>query len=109
MWLCNSLAPKYHTFADFRKHHATQIREVFRQLVALMFQWHLVGRKTMATRSTKYRAHNSKKNNYIKGKIQRQLAYIDHKVSEYLLEMDALDRTGPVKPPNSLKKNHLVF
>jgi len=41
MWLCNNLTPKYHTIADFRKHHANQIKEVFRQFVALMCQWRL--------------------------------------------------------------------
>ena len=92
MWLCHSLVPRYHTIADFRKHHAAQIREVFRQLVALMCQWKLVGKKTIAIDGTRYRAQNSKKNNYNKEKIQRQLAYIDHKVQEYLREMDELDR-----------------
>ena len=91
MWLCGSLVPRYHTIADFRKHHAAQIKEVFRQLVALMCQWHLVGKKTIAIDGTRYRAQNSKKNNYNEEKIQRQMAYIDHKVADYLCEMDALD------------------
>jgi transposase len=38
MWLCHNLMPKYHTIADFRKHHPAQIREVFRQFVSLMCQ-----------------------------------------------------------------------
>lgn len=91
MWLCNQLVPKYHTIADFRKRHATQIREVFKQLVTLMCRWKLVGKKTIAIDGTRYRAQNSRKNNYNKAKIQRQLAYIDHKVGEYLQEMNALD------------------
>ncbi len=91
MWLCGSLVPKYHTIADFRKRHPEQIREVFRQLVALMCQWKLVGKKTIAIDGTRYRAQNSKKNNYNPEKIQRQLAYIDHKVAEYLEEMNEID------------------
>src|SRR6476469_8654031 len=73
MWLCNSLVPKYHTIADFRKRHSEQIQEVFRQFVALMCQWKLVGKKTIAVDSTKYRAQNSKKNNYNEAKIKRQM------------------------------------
>src|SRR5215218_4613433 len=92
MWLCHNLTPKYHTIADFRKRHPEQIRQVFRQFVALMCKWKLVGRKTLAIDSTKYRALNCKKNNYNEAKIKRQLAYLDTKVSEYLREMDALDR-----------------
>lgn len=92
MWLCHSLVPKYHTIADFRKRHPEQIKAVFRQFVALMCQWHLVGRKTVAIDSTKYRAQNSRKNNYNEDKIKRQLAYIDHKVSDYLQEMNDIDQ-----------------
>lgn len=91
MWLCNNLVPRYHTIADFRKRHPDQIRQVFREFVSLMCRWRLVGRKTIAVDSTKYRAQNSKKNNYNEDKIKRQLAYIDHKVSAYLQEMNAID------------------
>ena len=91
MWLCHSLVPRYHTIADFRKRHVTQIREVFKQLVSLMCEWKLVGKKTIAIDGSRYRAQNSKKNNYNREKIQRQLSYIDHKVGEYLEEMNDID------------------
>ena len=89
--LGNSLIPRYHTIADFRKRHAAQIREVFKQFVVLMCRWKLIGRKTIAVDSTKYWAQNSKKNNYNEAKIQRQLDCIDQKVSEYLQEMNELE------------------
>ena len=92
MWLCGSLVPRYHTIADFRKRHPEQIHEVFRQFVSLMCRWHLVGKKTVAIDSTKYRAQNSRKNNFNEDKIRRQIAYIDHKVSDYLQEMIAIDQ-----------------
>jgi transposase len=97
MWLCNHLTPKYHTIADFRKLHSDQIREVFREFVALMCQWKLVGKKTLAVDGTRYRAQNSKKNNYNKEKIQRQLAYIDQKTREYLEEMNEIDQKEKTK------------
>lgn len=97
MWLCHSLVPRYHTIADFRKRHPEQIKDVFRQFVALMCNWHLVGRKTVAIDSTKYRAQNSKKNNYNEEKIRRQLAYIDRKAADYLREMDAIDHKEKTK------------
>lgn len=91
MWLCQGLVPRYHTIADFRKRHPQQIREVFKQFVSLMCNWRLVGKTTIAVDSTKYRAQNSKKNNYNQEKIQRQMAYIDGKVQAYLREMNELD------------------
>ena len=97
MWLCNNIMPKYHTIADFRKRHAEQIKEVFRQFVALMCKWRLVGKKTVAVDSTKYRAQNSRKNNYNEEKIKRQLAYIDKKVADYLEEMNEIDQKEKAK------------
>jgi transposase len=97
MWLCQSLAPKYHTIADFRKRHPEQIKEVFRQFVSMMCSWRLVGRKRIAIDSTKYRAQNSRKNNYNEEKIKRQLAYIDHRVADYLQEMNDIDRKDKTK------------
>lgn len=97
MWLCHSLVPRYHTIADFRKRHPEQIKDVFRQFVSLMCNWHLVGLKTVAIDSTKYRAQNSKKNNYNEEKIRRQLAYIDRKAADYLREMDAIDHKEKTK------------
>lgn len=91
MWLCNNLVPKYHTMADFRKRHPEQIREVFRQFVAIMCRCKLVGRKTIAIDGTRFRAQNSRKNNFNEEKIRRQLTYIDHKVQEYLEEMNQID------------------
>lgn len=97
MWLCNNLLPKYHTIADFRKHHPEQIREVFRQFVALMCRWKLVGKKTIAIDGCRFRAQNSRKNNYNADKIKRQLTYIDHRVAEYLEEMNEIDEKEKTK------------
>jgi transposase len=97
MWLGHSLVPRFHTIADFRRRHPEQIKQVFRQFVSLMCKWKLIGRKTIAIDSTKYRAQNSKKNNYNEEKIRRQLAHIDHKVSEYLEEMNNIDRKEKTK------------
>lgn len=97
MWLCNNLLPKYHTIADFRKRHPEQIREVFRQFVALICRWKLVGKKTIAIDGCRFRAQNSRKNNYNEERIKRQLAYIDHKVREYLEEMNAIDQKEKTK------------
>jgi transposase len=97
MWLCNNLVPRYHTIADFRRRHPDQIRQVFREFVSLMCKWKLIGAKTIAVDSTRYRAQNSKKNNYNEEKIQRQLAYIDRKVSEYIEEMNDIDQKEKTK------------
>lgn len=97
MWLCNNLRPKYHTIADLRKRHATQIRAEFRQFVALVCQWKQVGKKTIVIDGARFRVQNSRKANYSEEKIRRQMAYIDQKVSDYLEEMQAIDRKEKTK------------
>ncbi|WP_132055674.1 IS1182 family transposase [Pseudocnuella soli] len=108
MWLCNNLLPKYHTIADFRKRHGEQIREVFRQFVSVMCRWKLVGKKTIAIDGCRFRAQNSRKNNYNEDKIRRQLTYIDHKVSEYLAEMNELDRKENKKQKDEKRLQELA-
>lgn len=72
-WRCHNITPKHHTIDDFRKCHPEQIKAVFRQIVLLMCQWRLVGKKTIAVDSTEHRTQNSRKNNYNREKIRRHL------------------------------------
>lgn len=92
MWLTGKQTPKYHTISDFRKGHSRPIRMVFRQFVVLCSNWDLLGKELIAIDGSKFRAVNSKKNNYNQKKIERHLAYIDNKIKEYLEEMEENDR-----------------
>ena len=67
-----------------------------------------MGRQTIAVDGTRYRAQNSKKNNYNQEKIQRQLAYIDQKVSAYLEEMDEIDQNEKTKVKDIQRLLHLT-
>jgi transposase len=109
MWLCNNLVPKYHTIADFRKLHPMQILELFKQFVAMMCKWKLIGKKTVAIDGTRYRAQNSKKNNYSEEKIKRQMTYIDNKVTAYLEEMDTLDKVEKKKGKDIKRLQQLAW
>ncbi len=51
----------------------------------------LVAGDTIAIDSSKFRAVNSKKNNFNPAKIERQLKYIDDKIDAYLKEMEQAD------------------
>jgi hypothetical protein len=54
-------------------------------------KWNLVAGDTIAIDSSKFRAVNSKKNNFNPAKIERQLKYIDDKIDAYLKEMEQAD------------------
>jgi len=92
LWLTSCQCPKYKTIADFRKDHAKAFRAVFRSFVGLLKKWDLADGKTIAIDSFKIRAQNSLKNNLNQARIDRQLGYIDNKISEYESQLDQSDR-----------------
>lgn len=91
MWLTSCQCPKYKTIADFRKNHSKAFRQVFRSFIRLLKDWDLIDGKTIAVDSFKIRAQNSLKNNLNQAKIDRHLAYIDNRISEYEQQLDQCD------------------
>ena len=83
MWLLKCLQPDHNTIANFRKDNSKAISKVFRATVQIAKNFNLIGGKLIAGDSSKFRAQNSKKNNYNKAKIQRHTEYIDKKLEEY--------------------------
>lgn len=93
IWLLKGLRPCFRTIAGFRSSHPEAFRNCFTHFVAAMNKGKFLGRKTVAIDGSKFRAVNSKKNNFNIKKIKRQLAYIDEKIGQYIQELDASDIT----------------
>lgn len=91
-WLIQGLTPAYHTIADFRKQHPEALRVVFKSFVSFLKGVDLLDGDYVAIDGTKFRAVNSKKNNYTQAKVDRHLAYIDAKTSEYLQVLEEQDK-----------------
>jgi transposase len=91
LWLLEKQAPDFKTIADFRKDNKKAIKEIFKDFVRLCKEWNLFGKETVAVDGTKFKASNSKKNNFSKKKLQRHKKYIDEKIERYLEELDAND------------------
>jgi len=83
MWLLKYLRPDHNTIANFRRDNPKAIKKVFRATVQIARHFDLIGGKLIAGDSTKFRAQNSKKNNFNQAKIDRHIAYIDNKLEEY--------------------------
>ncbi|WP_236137489.1 IS1182 family transposase [Mongoliitalea daihaiensis] len=90
-WLINGLAPNYHTIADFRKINPKALKNCFKLYTTFLQEAGLIGGKTIAVDGSKFRASNSKKNNYSQNKIDRHLNYIEQKLEEYLQQLDQAD------------------
>jgi len=91
IWLLEKQHPDFKTIADFRKNNKQALKEVFRDFNRLCKDWNLFGKETVAIDGTKFKASNSKKNNYSKKKIERHKKYIDEKIDRYFEELDEND------------------
>jgi transposase len=91
-WLLQHLQPNYHTVADFRKLHAAPLKAMFRLYVQFLGDAGLLGKTTIGIDGSKFKAVNSKKNNYNQNKIDKHRQFIEDKTARYLLELDELDR-----------------
>lgn len=91
MWLLKGLKPCFRTIAGFRSLNSDGLKNLFRYFVQVMKNWNLVAGETIAIDSSKFRAVNSKKNNFNPRKIERQLNYIENKIEEYLVELTIAD------------------
>ena len=93
IWLLKKLKPDFKTIADFRKDNKKALRAVFREFTRLCNDWDLFGKELVAIDGSKFRACNSKKNNFNEKKLKRQLKYIDEKIDKYMQELDETDTT----------------
>lgn len=91
-WLLRKLKPDFKTIADFRKDNPAAIKGVFKQFNMLCKDWNLYGKEVIAVDGSKFRASNSKRNNFNQKKIQRHIKYLDDKIDSYLNELDSNDQ-----------------
>src|SRR5438552_3009063 len=92
MWLTGRLVPDHKTIADFRKDNGPAIKKVCAQFVALCRKMGLLAKAMVAIDGSKFKAVNSRDNNFTKGKMERRLAQIEESVARYLSQLDTADR-----------------
>jgi transposase len=90
-WLLKQRQPNYHTIADFRKLHPKALQNMFRLYIHFLSEASLLGKTTIAVDGSKFKAVNSKKNNYNQKKIDKHQQFITDKRIKYLQELDELD------------------
>ena len=91
-WLMQELVPNYHSIADFRKDHSQALKNLFKLYVHFLDELNLLGKQTIAVDGSKFRAVNSRKNNYNQRKVDKHQAMIEEKADKYLKELDELDK-----------------
>ena len=92
MWLTGRLAPDHKTIADFRKDSGAAIKKVCPQFVELCRKMGLLTKASVAIDGSKFKAVNSRDNNFTQGKIQRRQKQIEESVARYMSQLDTADR-----------------
>jgi len=91
MWLIKDLKPDHNTISNFRRDNPKAIKKVFRATVQMSKHFDLIGGKLIAGDSSKFRAQNSKKNNFNQKKTDRHIAYIENKIDGYNKQLSEAD------------------
>lgn len=91
-WLLQGLQPNYHTIADFRKVHGVPLQSMFKLYVPFLSDADLLGKTTIGIDGSKFKAVNSKMNNYNQKKIDKHRQFIEDKTAKNLQALDELDQ-----------------
>ncbi len=92
IWLLKGLRPCYKTIADFRKENSKAFKAAFKKFNIFLRGEGLFSKNTVATDGAKFRAQNSKKNNYNEKKIDDRLNYIEKQTEQYIKELEEMDK-----------------
>ena len=106
IWLMKKLAPDFKTIADFRKDNVSCIKPVFKEFVYLCRSLDLYGAQLIAIDGSKFKAVNSKNNNFNEKNIALRIKRTEEKIAEYLRLMDENDKADSGKD-ESLKVDGL--
>ncbi len=101
-WLLLGLQPNYHTVADFRKLYAPSLQAMFKLYVHFLGDAGLLGRTTIGIDGSKFKAVNSKKNNFNQNKIDKHQQFIKDKTERYLQDLDELDKMESIAGSDDL-------
>ena len=92
MWLLGRLAPDFKTIADFRKDNGKGIKNTCREFIGLCRQLKLFTDAVVAIDGSKFKAVNSKENNYTPKKLQFHIARVEKHIDEYLKQLADSDQ-----------------
>jgi len=98
IWLTGRLSPDFKTIADFRKDNGPSIKKVCGQFVMLCKHMGMFSESVIAIDGSKFKAVNSRDNNYTERKLKAKIRQTEKRVARYLDELDRADQQGDSVP-----------
>ncbi|HEV8492792.1 MAG TPA: IS1182 family transposase [Candidatus Angelobacter sp.] len=99
IWLLGKLAPDFKTIADFRKDNLKPLKAVCRQFTLLCRKLDLFGGQLLAIDGSKFRAVNSRDQNFNPSKLKELIAKTDARLADYFKMLDRTDAGEPEAAP----------
>ena len=91
IWLVGGIKPDFRTISDFRKDNINPIKNVLKQFNKLCLDLNVFSRELSSLDGTKFKAVNSKDNNFTKDKLIDRVKRLNNKVDEYMTELENAD------------------
>ena len=95
IWLTGRLMPDFKTIADFRKDNKQAIRRVCVEFVGVCRELVLFSATLVAIDGSKFKAVNSRDQNFTRNSVKRRLQKTQANIDRYLAKLDAADREAP--------------
>ncbi len=96
--LTGRLSPDFKTIADFRKDNGVAIKKVCSKFVVLCRHMGMFTESVIAVDGSKFKAVNSRDNNYTERKLKARILQTEKRVARYLEELDKADQQGDSVP-----------
>ena len=90
--LIGRFSPDFKTIADFRRDNGPAIKKVCAQLVVICKNIGMFNNSALVIDGSKFKAVNSKDNNYTVAKLKARIQQTEERVSRYLEELEFADR-----------------
>lgn len=91
MWLTERLTPDFKTIADFRKDNGKGIKNVCRTFIDLCRKMNMFSDAIVAIDGSKFKAVNSKENNFTPKKLKFHIDRVERHIEAYLTQLDQSD------------------
>lgn len=109
MWLLQRLTPDFKTIADFRKNNGKGIKNACKTFIELCRQMNLFTDVIVAIDGSKFKAVNSKPNNFTPKKTEKHIERVEQNIQKYLNSLDEADKNNQVNVDTDLMNTKLAW
>lgn len=109
MWLLERLKPDFKTIADFRRDNAEGIKQACSHFVAICREMGMFSEGKVAIDGSKFKAVNSKPNNFTPQKAKDHIDRVEASIEKYLKQLDEVDTEEVPEKKVQVMKDKLAW